>query len=213
MFAGLGLWASIQKEDNSHLSSFDEKSLYPIKITGLNYTKCEENRLMTKIKSDELKVNPRKFFIFNIKPFNEVTLNNTTIEVYLYEDTHSDTNLFSFGGDLLSVKQGNKASLKGMGLITRGVINDLVLKIYKASSLSILVKAKKAHIDFKKDETKLQKASIEGIFSNKIIKSTLIIWNEKEKIFKIPGEYIALSPMGWQRGKGIKVDLDFVLFE
>jgi hypothetical protein len=39
----------------------------------------------------------------------------------------------------------------------------------------------------------------------------LIIWDTKEKIFKIPGTYVAITPQGRATGKGIKVHLDFTV--
>ena len=34
-------------------------------------------------------------------------------------------------------------------------------------------------------------------------------WDAKEKVFKIPGEYLAITPKGTAKAKGIKINLDF----
>ncbi len=71
---GIILWVSNQKKDPLQFSSSKEKPFfYPIWIKGVDSKTYTNNRLLSKIKADELKVNPRKFFIFNIRPFNEVT--------------------------------------------------------------------------------------------------------------------------------------------
>jgi len=208
---GLILWGLSQKKETSFPSIVEKTSPYPIKIKGLSYSTYDSNRLIARIKADEFKVNPKRFWVFNIRPFNEATLTNSRLEVHLYENMPSDVELFSFGKDLLSLNKKGKAASKGMGLITRGVIRGLILQVYKADRLSIVVKAKEAYIDFKRKETHLVRAGIENVLSKKLIKSRSIIWDNKEKVFKIPGEYIALTPKGITKGRGIKVDLDFVV--
>ncbi len=52
---------------------------------------------------------------------------------------------------------------------------------------------------------------MEDVLSGRLIKSSSVIWDDKEKVFKVPGEYIAMTPKGQARGRGIKVDLDFVV--
>ncbi len=209
---GTIIWGLMQKEPPP--SSIEQKSFpYPIKIEGLSYSTYEKDRLIARIRADEFRVNPRRFWIFNIKPFNEATLINARLEVHLYENMPSEVSLFSFGKELLSLKnkKEGKSALKGMGLITRGVIKGLILKVYKTDRLSMVVKAKDAYIDFKKKKTKLLIASIEDVLSKKLIKASSIIWDNKEKVFKIPGEYMAQTPKGRASGKGIKIDLDFVV--
>lgn len=210
---GLILWGLSQRKETTAPSIEQKSSPYPVKIEGLSYSTYDydKDRLIARIKADEFKVNPRRFWIFNVRPFNEATLINAILEIYLYEDMPSEVNLFSFAQEFLSLNKEGKSALKGMGLITRGVIKGLTLMVYKADKLFLVVKAKEAYIDLKRKETRLVTVSIEDVLSKKLITSRSVVWDNKEKVFKIPGEYRAQTPKGQASGKGIKVDLDFVV--
>jgi hypothetical protein len=123
----------------------------------------------------------------------------------------SDVNLLSFGEDILSLDKDGKSLSKEIGLITRGVIKGFVLEIYKADTPYILIKAKKAYIDFRRKKIKMIWVSMKDVSSGKLIRSRSVIWNNKEKVFEIAEKYIAVTPKGMTSGKRIKVDLDFVI--
>jgi hypothetical protein len=210
---GVTIWVWIHKKATPQSFSSEQKHYrIPMRITGLDGSRVYGGKLFTRVRADEFKVGPRKFFIFNIRPFNEVVLTNAILEVHLYPEMPKGVGLFSLGENILSAKDANaKTTLKGMGVLTRGVINGFILEVFKAGRPCLLVKAKKVYIDFKRKEANLIDASIKEILSQKLIKSESIIWSEKEKIFKIPGPYFTLTPRGRANGKGIKVDLDFVV--
>lgn len=213
---GLVIWCLVQqKEPSSPSASWEKAPPYPLWIKGFSVSAYEGDRPVTVIVADEFKVNPRKFFVFNVRPFNEATLTNARLKVYLYEKAPSKVpskvDLFPFNEGLLPLKKGSKSARKGMGIITRGVIKGLTLEIYKFDKLSLVIKAKKAYIDFKRKKAKMARVSMESISAKKLIMSRSVIWDNEEKVFKIPGEYIALTSTGRARGKGIKVDLDFVV--
>ncbi|MBE9504988.1 MAG: hypothetical protein IME96_12515 [Proteobacteria bacterium] len=208
---GIIVWVSIHNKAPSQSSSSEQKHYStPMRITGLDASTFSGDKLLTRVRADEFKVGPRKSFIFNIRPFNEVVLTNARLEVHLYPDMPKGVGLFFLGENILSVKNA-KTTLKGMGVLTRGVIKGLVLEVFKADRLRLVVEAQKVYIDFKRKETKLIDASIKEILSQKLIMSKSIIWSEKEKIFTIPGAYFTLTPKGRATGKGIKVDLNFAL--
>lgn len=209
---GFIIWEIDQRKEPHALHKSERLSPYPIKIKKLLHVSYENNRLAAKIEADEFKVNPRKFWIFNVKSLNEATFYNVRLAIYLDNETYSNAELFSFNKGLLSFSKKNKYELIKSGQITRGVIKKgLILKIYKVDILSLVVKAKEAYIDLNTQETRLVGASIEDLLSKKLIKSSSVIWDNKEKVFKIPGKYIAKTPKGVASGKGIKVNLDFVV--
>ena len=88
IFASLGflLLISLETSDQSIVSTLNKKkSLNPISIRGIKIQSSKNGRIITRGAAKELKVSPRKFFIFNIKKFNELTLNKVTIEFYKIE--------------------------------------------------------------------------------------------------------------------------------
>jgi len=219
---GVLLWGLNQRtEVNSKLSSAILKgdtentpSPYPMRIEDFTYTTSKDNRLVARITADEFKVNPRKFFVFNINPFNEATITNAKMEVYLYEESPQNVDLFSFRESLKSLenKEKRKAVLKELGLVTRGVIKGLTLHVYKNDKLTFVVKAQRAHTDFRKNETKLMNVSVEDKTLKRNISSKSVIWDNKEKVFRVPGEYIMLADRKATKGKGLEIGLDFAAY-
>ncbi len=209
---GFILWAlSHRKESSPPLSTEQKTSTSPLRIKGLSHSTYFDDKLIAGIEADEFKVNQRRFWVFNIRPFNEATLTNVRLEFHFYDDMPSEKDLLSSVGDILSLNKQGKAVSQEMGLITRGVIKGLVFEMYKGERLSILIKAQKAYIDFKRKKINMIGVSMESISSRKLIKSRSIIWNSKNKVFEIPGKYMAQTPKGQASGKGIKVDLDFTV--
>ncbi|MBI4679697.1 MAG: hypothetical protein HY753_00410 [Nitrospirae bacterium] len=220
LFLGFTIWFQSYRKEPSPVestrvdsTSIEQKtSASPLNIKGLSYSTYAGNKLIARIEADEFKVRQRKFWVFNIKPFNEATLTNVRLKVYFYKDTPSktkDVDMLSFSKDILTLDKEGKATSKEIGLITRGVINGFVLEIYKADKASILIKAQKAYIDFRRKGIKMMDVSMEGASSGKFIQSKTVMWNNKEKVFEIPGEYISRTQHGITNGKRIKVDLDF----
>jgi len=211
LFLGLIVLASVPENETSPSPTEGKRSHYPIWIKGLTATTFRDDKIINRIKTDELMINPRRFFIFSIKPFNELTFTNLRLEIHLNENEeifHENTNPFSLEEYIPSFR-GVGNDLKGLGFLTRGVINGLVLEIYKGNTLSLLIYSKKAYIDFKKKKTDLIMCSIMDKLSGKRVASRLITWDNREKIFKIPGDYIAQTPSGMAKGKNINIDLDF----
>ena len=213
-FLGITIWIFAEKTPSPDLPYKDELFRpYPIAVKGLSASRVDGNRLLSHLKADEFKVRPRKYFIFNVRPFNEVTFSNVTLETHVYPDMGEmagGMSLISPNEKIMSA-QGAKDTFEGIGIVTRGVIKDLVWKIYKADSLCLIVKAKKAHIDFKKKKTYLKNVTLEQMSPKRIIASKKVIWNGRDEVFEIPGDYLALTPEGKVSGKGIKLDVEFIV--
>jgi len=193
-------------------------SKIPFKMKGLTYKSYEDGRLASKITADEIKISSRDFWIFNVKPFKEVVLENATIQVYLERNeqpdreidlSEQDVDLFFFGNEILTVGRKFNGVSPDKGSVSRGVIKDLDLKIYQSDELSILVKSRKAYVDFRKKELKMKDVIMKDLSTGRIIKSRLVIWNNEIKAFEIAGRYIAKSQDGILNGKMIKIGLDF----
>ncbi|MDY6839411.1 MAG: hypothetical protein SWH78_15710 [Thermodesulfobacteriota bacterium] len=164
-----------------------------MRITGFSYVTYDKEKPILKIEADEFKVNPRKYFVFNIRPFNEATVTNARLEVYLNEGASPGFDLLSLGKDIFHMNEKGKSRVTGMGVITRGIIKGLVLEIYKGDNLSLVVTAKEALVDFKKQEANLLRATIEDKLSNRRTTSRAVLWKAKDKIFAIPQEHTSLK--------------------
>ncbi len=212
-FVGFIVFVSGQKTASPDLPYKDELFRpYPIAVKGLSTSRVDGNRLLSHLKADEFKVRPRKYFIFNVRPFNEVIFSNVKFETHFYPDIHGMAGGISFilsEEETIPVKGGN--NLDGFGVITRGIIKGLVWEIFNADKLCLRVKAKKAHIDFNKNRTNLKNVTLEQMSPKRIIVSKKVIWNGRDEVFEIPGDYLALTPEGKVSGKGIKLDVKFIV--
>jgi hypothetical protein len=217
IFASLGflLLISLETSDHSIASTLNKKkSLNPISIQGMKFQSAKDGRIVARGVAKELKVNPRKFFVFNIKSLNELTLNQVIIEFYKKEgepfgiDLGDIMDKFSSGGSgKSSPTKRHIFGATNTGLITRSVINKLILKIYDKNKLSLIIKAPTAYLNFKKGEIIFHNAIVEDIGSKEIINSRKILFKSGENVFRVPGQYVLLSPTGSKKGSGLKIDL------
>jgi hypothetical protein len=86
----------------------------------------------------------------------------------------------------------------------------LFWKIYRNENLSLIIQAKRAEINFRTKQMRLSDVCIHEQKSHKYIKTHSAIWIDKHKHFKIPGNYVAMTPEGRASGRGIQIDLYFV---
>lgn len=181
----------------------------PILIEGITTTTIEKGLIVNRFQADKLEVKPRKYYIFNVKPFKEIRVINAKLEYHLNEETISKTRDLFSPDMYLSHAKGTSGSLKGLGVITRGVVKGLVLKVLKDDIPILSVSSDEAKIDLKNKKTELFNTRLEEPTSGKIITSDRITWDSNEMVFKIPGRYLAESPKGKARGSRIQVDVNF----
>lgn len=167
-------------------------------------------------KADEFKINPRAYGVFLIQPIKEATLTNAFIEVYLsaQDDSMQEVDLFpsSLATSAISAadtEEQKKLLVRRIGFVTRLMVQKVRFSIYKDEKLTITFTADQALTDLKNGKTVLRGFQIEHKASRKIISARTAIWDAKENVFKIPSEYIAVTPKGKAKGYGIKVNLDF----
>ena len=217
IFVSLGflLLISLETSDQSIVSALNKKkSLNPISIQGMKFQSSKDGRIIARGAAKELKVNPRKFFIFNVKQFNELTLDGVTIDFYKNEGEPSGIDLGDLMDNFSSGNGGKSSSSKrhisgatNTGLITRSVINKFILKIYDKNELSLIIKAATACLNFKKNKIIFYNAIVEDIDSKEIINSRKIVFKREENVLRVPGQYVLLSPTGSKKGSGLKINL------
>jgi len=185
---------------------------YPLRITGVDFKSFDDTRFKVRIKADEIKINPRKFLIFNIREVNELTITNANLEVYLQPETENPKPYLLTENNIPEniYPKKNKARAKGFGMVTRGVVKNIVVKMFNDQKPLLVIKATSANIDFKKKEVKLKEAQVEHIPSGKHISASTILWDEQKECFKIPGKYFVNAPEGGGWGKNIQFNTNFI---
>jgi hypothetical protein len=181
------------------------------KITGLSFNQYNDHGIVTRLEADTLTVVPRRRRFLNIKSINEAYLVNVRAETWVTTDKSQAARLLPASEEMLmSNGSNNNPNPAGeLGLITKSTVDGLYLKIFKAGSLAVVLKAGHAETDMKSGKTRLTMASLENPGATKRITSKKVIWDVKDQEFRIPGAYIAHTDKGRASGRGIKVDLDF----
>ncbi len=206
---------SLDSSDQSVVSTQNEGTyLNPISIQGLKFQSSVGDSTITRAVAKELEVNPRKFFVFNIRPFNEITLKEVTIEFYKNEHGPSEIDLKELMHKLIAGDDDNSPfsgrhpfGAAKTGLITRGIINQFILKIYDQNNLSLMIKSAKVFLNFKKGEVVFQDAMVEDFGSKIIINSRKIVFRSGEDVLRVPGQYVLMSQTGSKKGNGLKINL------
>ena len=175
-----------QKELTPPVTLEKEQSISPFSIKGFSHSAYHDDKLIAKIAADELTVKQRKLFVFNVRPFHEAVLTNAKFEFHLYENMPSEADLLSSAKEILSVDREGRAVSKEMGLITRGVIKGLVLKMYKAEDPYMLIKAKKAYMDFRNGTIKMQGVVLDEVITGKTVESGANFWSTLEEVQLFP---------------------------
>lgn len=141
---------------------------------------------------------PRKFMIFNIRPFNEAILEDVQIDFYHYHQDEQSGHFAEIGmtDSLQSLDSGN------LGLVTRGFVKNLDIRFHDQEDLTHWLQAEKVLIDFKKRELRMSDVRICDHLENREIIARKAAWREGEKHIHIPGSFIVETPRGRQKGKG-----------
>jgi hypothetical protein len=185
-------------------------------LTGFRYQEFDARGLMASVKADRLSILPHRFLFFNLKSINEAHLENATIEIHLRDKIPQDMDM-----DLVppvtdvftQEKRGsaNKSPRREFGVITRSVVQGISVKIFSADALSMTLRAESAHLDKRRHKPRFLHATLNDAKSDRRISSKEIIWDAKNKVFLIPGDYLAQTDSGHATGRGARIDLDYVV--
>lgn len=204
-----------------------------MKITGLATRVVENGVLIARLRADEFKIKPRKFYVFRINPINEAELKNVTIDFYMpqrkYRLSGGEASIVSEEGrKIVLTGQSNPSegetegidvfeSLfktvagkgKGTGLITGVSIDGMRLNFYKGNALTHRLNASSANITLASRMLTFHNATLENPAYSRTISADRIIWDKTARVFLIPGHYSDITPNGTISGRGARIDLDF----
>ncbi|MDQ5988147.1 MAG: hypothetical protein CSYNP_03903 [Syntrophus sp. SKADARSKE-3] len=217
LIAGLLLWGMEQQQNpGSRVSARVEKELdptSPVVIRGISYRESKNDGTLYALKASVFKIKPRDFGIFSIQPIKETLLADAIIDIYLPfshdKDGSGKLDIFPSMPNSYQTEAESHRAIEGIGLITRGVINNLSIHIYHGDQMTMAVTARKAVIHFFNQETVLEDANIEHKVSRRFVTAQTMLWDGQERVFKIPGQYKAATPKRKASGYGIKVNLVF----
>ena len=190
-------------------------SPYVTLIKDFSLVTQDNHRILFRIDAKEFTIRPKKFFVFNIKSIDEIVITKALLATYLQKEETSYADVVHFTDinmiiDILD--DAKKNTLKTMFSTTGIKIKPFTLHVYKDEILSLIVHAEETLVTSRsQQEMRMRNCRLEDVLTGKSIMSREIIWDATQKAFKVPGNYLAVTPQGRATGKKIKVDIDFVV--
>lgn len=188
---------------NKHLFQTD-------KIESSTY---QQGILTNKISADQIFVRSKKMGLFRIRNINELIIKNLNIEQIIHIEQKEQT------GDILAALQeclpclkSSQSSSSPFGRIAAVTIKGFRLKSSTTDGRILLAcRARDGKLNNKSTQLELSHIVLRSPGSGRIISATKGQWNQNRHRFEIEGEYLAQSPRGRTKGRGISVDLHYQL--
>lgn len=182
-------------------------------MQSFSYTSFNDHGIDNTLEADELEIKPRRFMAFNIKSVNEAVLNNARLTVYTREDVDSEPQYFGFEDviPLSDDKEGRMGRSRVLGLVTRMILNKMEMDLFRDNNKIITLVAETGLVEKKDGGLKAFNAILTDVRSSRQITTRKLLWDNKDKLFLIPGPYMMSTSSGNVFGKSVEVDLDFVI--
>jgi hypothetical protein len=175
------------------------------------YNQYEAGALKVRLSGDSISIAPRKVMFFNIRSYNEIRMRNARAEVYLSENSADEP--LPLPDQLLADLNGGQMSSfemqRSWGMITRGIVEGLEVKIFDSGEPALTLRANSARVRDKNRAPRFLNASLENAAATRTIRSQIILWDADTRQFVIPGRYVAQTEQGLVSGTGLRVDLNF----
>ena len=183
----------------------------PLQIQHFRYVNQDNNRIVYALQAEQLLIRPRRFMVFNIKSVNEAVLKNARFETHFYEETAMHTPLFDYQEALPFNKGTGNKQRNGpiIGLVTRLIAKGVRLDIFREEMPVMVLVAEYGLVENKKSEAEFINGIIKDSCSDRFIRSSRILWDDKIKVFVIPGAYTMSASGNSTNGESIQIDLDF----
>lgn len=207
---GILPWAATDSDPVPQKTRARAKQL-PLQIQDFSYTSQDENRIVQALQAEQLLIQPRRFMVFNIKSVNEAILQNARFEAHFYEETATHTPLFDYQ-EVLPFNKGTRDKYRNgpvVGLVTRLIAKGVRLDIFREEMQAIVLVAEYGLVEKQKSEAEFINGIIKDGHSDTFIRSSRILWDDKRKVFVIPGAYAMSASGNNTSGESIEIDLDF----
>lgn len=177
----------------------------PMEFEGLTVSSYTKGELQSRVKIKTMRSAPRKIMVFQVKSLNELLLFDVNAEIF--ESEKKPAELLPLGE---MHKQLNGVGMKkALGRITQARMLRFAATFTRDGKETLHLEAEEGTIDFQKQNTALQNASLFQPAAQRKITSSRIDWDTTSKRFIIPGEYQERHGDKLFRGSGISIGTDF----
>lgn len=204
------LWSGTDGEPEAQKENGRIKRM-PLQISEFRYTSQDQDRLVHVLQAKQLVIQPRRFMVFNIKSINEAVLQNARLETHFYPESAKQSSLFDFQ-EVMPFGQstrGTRHTGSAVGLVTRLIANRIRVDIFRGDRQAIVLAANYGLVEKKNSEAEFINAILKDSRSDRVIRSSRILWDEKRRLFVIPGTYAMSASGNDTSGQSIEIDLDF----
>lgn len=187
----------------------DEPTANPIfSLQGFSVTETLGDRTSVTYSAEELKIIPRRFGAFKIKPFYEMELTKLDMKVFLEPGEQAEH--FDPFQSILGLDPRSQQLEKAGPLLYRKA-DGFSLLIHRKTTPWLQVTATEAIFDTRKNQVKLAKAILTHAATGRRIAGHTVTWDKTSQLFVIAGPYVLETPEGSRKGTGITVDSNFNL--
>ena len=193
------------------LDTGDRIKRMPLQISEFTYTSQHHDRVVHILQAKQLVIRPRRFMVFNIKSVNEAVLQNARLERHFYTESANQSSLFDFL-EVMPFEQsssGKRSTGSAVGLVTRLITNHVRVDIIRDDVEALVLAAEYGLVEKKKSEAEFINAILKDSRSDRVIRSSRMLWDEKRMLFVIPGTYAMSVSENDTSGQSIEIDLDF----
>jgi len=175
-------------------------------------TQCAGERVV-RIEADELKVIPKKFKVFNFKPFNEMVLKNARIVTYRSSgareaskpDSAGDERGFSFPRVELPTNSFNSNSIK---MVSGVRLDGLSWLIMEDEREFVRCRAGQAYFSVTKSELELEDLELENMELGRRIAAKKGSLDLKSKLVRIPASAVTHVQAVPISGNSVQLDMN-----
>ena len=202
-------WSDGAGSHAAHIRKPRREAAGPLSIEGFSLTRHRSEKRVFRLVAGSIRVAPRKFMIFNIRPFNEAVMENVRIDLFRYPEKERARTAEGIGlaDSLKSLDTGN------LGLVTRGIVKDLEVRFHEGENLVHWLRVDKVRIDLEDRELRMSGVRIRDLIENREIVTRNAVWREGDRRIDIPGDFIIDTPSGERRAKGWAFDLETHVLE
>lgn len=168
---------------------------------------------VVRIEADELKVIPKKFKVFNFKPFNEMVLKSPRITTYR-RSGGSETSKLNSAGD----ERGfffprvelptNNFNPNGVKMISGVHLDGLSWLIMEDEKEFVRCRARQAYLNITKSELELDDLELENVGLGRRIAAKKGCLDLKSKLVKISASAVTHTQAVSVKGNSIQLDLN-----
>lgn len=179
------------------------------------YTKWIRNKPLLLFRADRFEITNRSYLAFKIHALQQAVLHN--VRITLFQEPKQQATPFSFRRYLKELvpqaaRGGGAADPHPARLpISRVVFWQFFLTVQQSGHPFLTFQAPTGVMERRRDRTRFTNGIIEHVPTRKKIRSKTIFWDDTRNRFLIPGIYLAETPVGQAKGRGLQVGLDFSL--